>query len=268
MKENDQVLFHSSKIFFEALLFRYGSIPIILQLCRPITTTISSPNLIQVDDKLLTAKLSAYLESSAGHKSVSKMFTPFESREDAYIVYWDEYYFDQKCIGDIAKFIEEHGVYTNNDKFLRLMYEQLVSDKEEHSDGEESVHDDSESNSENNGDEDVEHSFRKCKKVVFDDYPGDELRVNENGTIFFSKVSVSFIKKVYSETPLFKTTYSRLFKFLSLLTMPWFQSRSCTRMSILKSKFESLYYITDPDREVSDCDDSFDSDDYCYNLSD
>lgn len=252
--------------FFEELLFKYGSIPTILQLCRPLTASISSPNIIKVDDRLLTGKLSAYLESSAGHMPVLKMLTRAESREDAYIVYWDDYYFEMKCIDDIAKFIAEHGFNSNNEKFVRLMYEQLVSDEEEisHDDEPEST-----SHGEKNRDEDEEHAFRNCKKVVFDDYPEDELRVDEKGEIVYSRVSVGLVKKVYSETPLFRTTYSRLLKFLSHLTLHWVPCTSCKRMSILQSKFESLHYCTDPDLEESDSDDSYDSDDfYCDNLSD
>lgn len=41
------------KDFFDALLFKYGSIPAILELCRPLTATLPSQNTIVVDDDLL-----------------------------------------------------------------------------------------------------------------------------------------------------------------------------------------------------------------------
>ncbi|CAG2252350.1 unnamed protein product [Mytilus edulis] len=166
------------KEFFEAVLFKYGSIPIVLQLCRPLTTSVSSPNIIYVDAKLLAGKLSAYLESAGGKGAKLKLLSSIEERDNgSYFVHWDDNYFESKSIEAIAKFIAEHGVNFNNDKFVRLMYEQLVSNKEEHSDGEESEYDKSESTSDDarNVDEDGEHSLINSEKIVFDDYQGMNL---------------------------------------------------------------------------------------------
>lgn len=95
------------KEFFETLLFKYGSIPTILQLCRSVSASISNSNIILVDDRLLTTKLSAFLEAAAGFSPFFKRLTPDVSREDgSYFVYWDENYFEIV----IAEYIPEHGL--------------------------------------------------------------------------------------------------------------------------------------------------------------
>ncbi|VDI76029.1 Hypothetical predicted protein [Mytilus galloprovincialis] len=111
------------KEFFEAVLFKYGSIAIILQLCRPLTGNISNPNIKQVDDILLTGKLSAYLESSFEEESYMEKT---DIRENgAYFVHKDYDYLEMKNINDITKFI---GVKVNVDKFVRTMFDTLVTD--------------------------------------------------------------------------------------------------------------------------------------------
>lgn len=168
-----------------------------------------------------------------------------------------------KYIEDVAKFIVEHGFNANNEKFVRLIFEELVCDEKD-DDEPDSFYDD-----EKNGDEDDKHAFRHCKKVVFDDYPDDELRVDESGKIVYSKYSIGFVKDVYIDTSLLRTTFSRLFQFLTHLKLKLVSDIPCSRMLILQSRFQSLYDVTDPDLDVSSHDSSLDSDDfYCDITSD
>lgn len=87
-----------------SVLFKYGSIQVILKLCRPLTANLSNRNIINVDDNLLTGKNSAYLESTDGKKLDLEQTAPREN--GAYIVYWD--YFQMWCTNGIATFIIDH----------------------------------------------------------------------------------------------------------------------------------------------------------------
>ncbi|CAG2252343.1 unnamed protein product [Mytilus edulis] len=149
---------------------------------------------------------------------------------------------------DVAKFIVEHGFNANDEKFVRLIFEELVCDEED--------------DDEKNGDEDDKHAFRHFKKVVFDDYPYDELRVDESGKIVYSKHSIGLVKDVYTDTSLLRTTYSRLFQFLTHLKLQLVSDIHCSRMLILQSRFQSLYDVTDPDLDLSSHDYSLVSDDF------
>lgn len=97
------------KEFFEAVLFKYGSIPTVLQFCIPSTSTITKPNLIKVDDRLLTGKLSAYLESACELGLNPKL--PAESRENgAYFVYCDNDYLKKQNNKIIDDFLFKYGL--------------------------------------------------------------------------------------------------------------------------------------------------------------
>ncbi|VDH97319.1 Hypothetical predicted protein [Mytilus galloprovincialis] len=248
------------KDFFESLLFKYGSFPTILELCIPSSSTVSSPNIIKIDDKFLTGKLSAYLESSLDSDFESKIVPPAVHREEgAYIVYWDHDYFEMKHIDLLVKYCIDHGFRSNNENFVRLFYERLVSDEDENSDDDESVNDDSEGglDDENNEDEGISN----YTKVIFDDYPDDEIEVDENGRIVNINVCLGYVKRVYSECgnfhPFNKPTYSRLVKFLSKFKMSRLVGKvtEFKRMAILQQKFEYLLTSLTLQSDSSDSDD-------------
>lgn len=245
------------KDFFEAVLFKYGSIPIILKLCRPLTANISNPNMIQVDDSLLTGKLSAHLESSFGNISDLKQTVPRE--EGAYFVHWDYNYFQMQHIKEIAEFIAEHGVKVNNDKFVGTMFEQLIQDIP-------GIFNPGYSSDDEESEDDFEVDLIPvASKIAFDDYPDDELGEDENGEVVRYDVKVGYVRDVYHDRyNHFGPTYHRLSEFISTLTVQWVlnQDSKYKRMTILWYKFDYIYNVT---RKVnvsimSDSDESYYSD--------
>lgn len=127
------------------------------------------------------------------------------------------------CTNDIAMFIIEHGVKINNDTFVRIMLKQLVTDTEISSiiNTETCAFDSSsaDTNHENNAEED---GFLVTNRLAFDDYPGDELRENENGAIVYSKLKIGYVKSVYIDGQIFLSTVChRLFNFLRVLILLW-----------------------------------------------
>ncbi|XP_071146621.1 uncharacterized protein [Mytilus edulis] len=237
------------KEFFEAFLFKYGSIPTILELCLPSTSTMSSPNIIKVADRFLIGKLCAYLESVCGVKLVLKCAQPAIHRENgAYCVYWDNDYFDMRYICLIAEFCLEHGFRSNNCEFVRTLYDQLVSHKEEKSEDEERINDNSVISLEDGKKEDADdENYANYTKVV------DELEEDEN------ILRTGSVKTIYSENTdyPFRKTYSRLHKFLSHSRDYGFTGNitKCKCMAIFRRKFASLLYSITPDQELSDSDD-------------
>lgn len=233
--------------FFEAVLFKYGSIPTIMQLCLPFTSTLSSSNKIKVDDRLLTGKLSAYLEYSYELRYFSNTLFPEDSREDgAYFIYRDDY-FKKKTMNLIAEYILEHGFKSNNHEFVRMMYEQLASEQIEKSEYDESVNEDSEICLDNGQNEDeFENDWAaKYTKVVFDDYPGDEIWEDDNGVIVHIRVRHGFVKKKYRNKNLsyyLGTSNIRLFLVLHdlLQHLVICMESDTKRIALLKTKFESL----------------------------
>lgn len=247
MEESDQDLYHDLVNFFEAVLFKYGSIPTIMQLCLPFTSTLSSSNKIKVDDRLLTGKLSAYLEYSYELRYFSNTLFPEDSREDgAYFIYRDDY-FKKKTMNLIAEYILEHGFKSNNHEFVRMMYEQLASEQIEKSEDDESVNEDSEICLDNGQNEDeIENDWAaKYTKVVFDDYPGDEIWEDDNGVIVHIRVRHGFVKKKYRNKNLsyyLGTSNIRLFLVLHdlLQHLVICMESDSKRIALLKTKFESL----------------------------
>ncbi|CAC5407376.1 unnamed protein product [Mytilus coruscus] len=161
-------------------------------------------------------------------------------------------------IDRIADFCLEHGLRSNNDKFVRSLYEQLVSERDE-----KSLNDHSESNLDNekNRNDDDENRIYNYTKVMFDDYPNDELGEDENGRILHIRVRLGVVKSVYSENNRvypFRRTYSRLCRFLSnFMTYGLFGNiTEFKRMAIIQQKMKFLYSSITPDQELSDSDDS------------
>lgn len=124
------------------------------------------------------------------------------------------------------------------------MYEQFVSEKER----DESVNDDSESrlNDRQNIDE-VENDWAtKYTKVTFDEYPGDEIWVDEKDQIAHISINNGFVKRAFKEqNPIFyvNTICARLFLFLYEVE-PYLEANMNThskRMALLERKFHSLY---------------------------
>lgn len=233
------------KEFFEAVLFKYGSIPTVLQLCIPSTSTIINPNLIKVDDKLLTGKLSAHLKSSCEMEFGRERRPQAVGREDGtYFVYWDINYIKRMYMNPMAEYFLEHGFRSNNEKFVRTMYEQFVSEKAE----DESVNDDSESRLDDrqNIDEDENDWAAKYTKVTFDVYPGDNIWVDEKGEIVHISINNGFVKRAFREKyPFFyvDTVCVRLFLVLFKVE-PYLKADMNTyskRMALLQKKFHSLY---------------------------
>lgn len=239
------------KDFLDTILFKYGSIPTILQLCRPLTTTFSQ-NTIQVDDRLLIGKICAHFEDIS--RVISHLHTAVPREDETYFVYFDFNYIHGSYINDIAEFIFEHGVKLNNDKLVRTMYDQIVSDKEQTSDDEESVNDfestSDMSDDRKNRDECEESTILNCQKIILDDYPDDKITLNENEKIVHIKVDVGFVKRVYIENSLSIHTIPldrHLVDFLcpfNALTKEWLSSGKSIdmlRMAILHFKFERLF---------------------------
>lgn len=210
----------------------------------------SNPNIIKVADRFLKGKLCAYLESACGVKLVLKLAQPEIHRENgAYCVYWDDDYFDMGYICLIAEFCLEHDFRSNNCEFVRTLYDQLVSHKEEKSENEERTNDNSVISLEHGKKEDAddENSANYTKAV-------DELEGDEN------ILRTGSVKRVHSEnTPdyPFRRTYSRLHKFLSHYRDYSFIGNitKCKCMALLRRKFASLLYSITPDQELSDSDD-------------
>lgn len=262
------------KTFFEAVLFKYGSIPVILQVSRPLTSSISSQNIIKVDEKFLAGKLSAYFESSSssGIAHSLKMFGKADIRENGtYYVFWDNHYFEKKFENEIAKYFLKYGFNSNNDKLVQIMYEQFVSYDDEQITDEESEDDDLDKCTDEVTSQ--EGAAEDCgvngKKIVFDDYPADEFRVNANGMIIHSQGRVGSLKKIFFD-PMEGPTYnSRLYKFLSFLKFKSFRMGTPrTLMELLRLKFKTLLDSINPDRSSASsdyldyCDDS--DSDYGY----
>ncbi|VDI17071.1 Hypothetical predicted protein [Mytilus galloprovincialis] len=229
------------KGFFESVLFKYGSILTVLQLCRPLTSNITDSNILLVDDNLLTGKLSAHLESTFGDKSDLKQTVPKES--GAYFVHWDYNYFQMGYIDDIARFVLEHGVKVSNDKFVRTMFEKLVSYTPRIEEIFHAGRFELESLFQNEDEEDV----AIAKTIVLDDYPDEEIGEDENGSVVYRNLKDIFVRRVYQEhCILFGPTYHRLFEFLSFLMVRWYTNEDSKyeRMTILREKFDQLFYIT------------------------
>ncbi|XP_071146076.1 uncharacterized protein [Mytilus edulis] len=235
------------KDFFEAVLFKYGSISKILQLCIPSTSTINNPNLIKVDDRLLTGKLSAHLESSCAMECGLETRLTIVSKEDGtHFIYYNDF-FDNIPYSLIAEYILEHGFKSNNHEFVRTMYEQFASDKIEKGEDDESVNEDSKiclDNGQNEDETEIDLAD-KCTKVVFDDYPGDEIWENDDGVIVYIRVRQEFVKKKYRE----ENTLSYLGRtnfHLSLVLrglkphLEICKKSESKRMALLKTKFKSL----------------------------
>lgn len=246
--------------FFEDVLFKYGSIPAITNLCRPLSSTVSSQNIIKIDDKLLAGKLSAYLET---FHSISTLAL---RREDGkYFIFLDNRFNEMMFTDKIVLYLSEHGFISKNEKFVQVMYEQFVSDKREQSNDTGSVGNDFLSRTDEATNQ--EGTEEKCtvngKRVVFSDYPGDELRVDENGMVIQSQVKVGSVKFCYRDAyeSNYRKTYSRLYNFLSDLKYMLHWSTPDTVIGLLKLKFECLLDDIDPERSYSSSDssDHFDS---------
>lgn len=155
------------------------------------------------------------------------------------------------------------------------MYEQFVSDEGEKRNDKANVDDDIENCTDKptNKEKAVENCVVKGKKIVFDDYPDDELRVNENGIVIQKHVKGASIKSVYYDRSHshYRITHNRLSLYLSNLE---FESMipgetPGTLLGLLKIKFENLSYRIMFRQSVSDSDFSDYSDDYdCSNYSD
>ncbi|VDI58374.1 Hypothetical predicted protein [Mytilus galloprovincialis] len=202
------------KEFFEAVLFKYG-------------------------------KLSAHLESSCEMEFGRERRPQAVGREDGtYFVYWDINYIKRMYMNPMAEYFLEHGFRSNNEKFVRTMYEQFVSEKA----GDESVNDDSKSRLDDgqNIDEDENDWAVKYTKVTFDDYPGDVIWVDEKGEIVHISINNGFVKRAFREKyPIFyvDTVCVRLFRFLFKVE-PYLKADMNTyskRMALLQKKFHSLY---------------------------
>lgn len=101
-------------------------------------------------------------------------------------------------------------------------------------------------------------------RIAFDDYPSDELRVDENGAIGYSKLKIGYVKSVYIDSQIFLSTIChRLFNFLRVLIFFWLidQDSKYKRMTILKMKYMQFFQMTreeplDIGLDSTDCDES------------
>ncbi|CAG2217828.1 unnamed protein product [Mytilus edulis] len=168
-----------------------------------------------------------------------------------YYVFWDHNYFEKKFENEIAEYFSKYGFNSNNDKFVRMMYDQFVSYDDEQITDEESEDDDIEkcTDEATNQENAVENCGVNGKRVVFDNYPGDEFIVNANGMIIQSQVIIRCIKKTFGDPMEVSTFNSRLYKFLSYFKFHsnrWWTP--ATLIELLKLKFKTLLDGIDPEQ--------------------
>lgn len=114
--------------FCEECLFKYGSTPVVLSLCRP-SSYEGSDQLIEIDNQLLANKLIENLKyteedfADFDHKhtpSKSYFYRPCRS-DTRYFFFEDTDYFNMTYFDDIARYIYNYGVLDNDEEFIEAV---------------------------------------------------------------------------------------------------------------------------------------------------
>lgn len=115
--------------FCQEYLFKYGSTPVVLALCRPFSYKGSEQDIVRVDNQMLSNKLIENLKSEP--EDVAELeykyvlienycYRPCQSNIK-YFFFEDEGYFRMTYFDDIASYIYNYGVLENDEEFIETV---------------------------------------------------------------------------------------------------------------------------------------------------
>lgn len=120
--------------FCDECLFKYGSIPVVLSLCRPFSYKGSDQDIVRVDNQLLANKLMENLKYTPedwdffflllfDYKPVqveSYWYRPCRSNTK-YFFFNDKAFYNMTFIDDLASYIYNYGVLENDEEFIQTV---------------------------------------------------------------------------------------------------------------------------------------------------
>lgn len=131
--------------FFYKWLFKYGSTPVVVSLCRPSSYKGSDDVIFKVDNHLLANKLIENFKNIPREELLNKYFQiwkkksflfksekkKFLSRPSisncAYFFFEGSGYFDMRYFNDIARYIFQYGVLENDEEFIEAVTTAIYS---------------------------------------------------------------------------------------------------------------------------------------------
>ncbi|CAG2220202.1 unnamed protein product [Mytilus edulis] len=118
--------------FCDECLFKYGSIPVVLSLCRPLSYKGSDQDIVRVDNQLLANKLVENLKFTPEDwdlrifddikpiQDESYWYRPCRSNTK-YIFFKDKAFYDKTYFSDLASYIYNYGVLENDEEFIQTV---------------------------------------------------------------------------------------------------------------------------------------------------